>query len=443
VDVWDSGGTKRTVTGAASITSGDHDVGFSIRSVGDGADYIRLFVDGVSVGTPLTGLTLTFDLAFREYGQATLGGALSFAVPTWTQSMTFGSLPSAQGWTFTGTATEANAFSVSGSKLYQNASGYTATQTGFYQKSTAGLSNANGWVVSTKMRVASSPNNNVNGVAIIWIFDGTKQLGLEVNEFFIQANNGTTADFTYQDDFKTRERVITAVGKGSDYYVYIDGRMVIDGTGKLTGTTASNQIQFGDNDAASGNNADAVWSYLKYYTTAAVLPQFTSGALSENLEFSGNREAILPSLWNSGSPVSAKSYLGIGKNYVGEAAIQKEQRYHSSFMSSTTTTSSSPVLLTDMEVFTIGSDITSNFTGRFWNSIAGDYCAVMTAMDGKYFDQDEIVITSATSNASGIGVAQNFFKPILGLHKLHIAWAMQIGGTGTCNFCRFGTEAKA
>lgn len=440
VDVWDSGGTKRTVTGAGSITSGDHDIGVSLRAVGDGSDYIRLFVDGVSVGTSLTGQTLTFDPAFRESGTATLGGAMLYAVPTWTQNMTFGSLPSAQGWTWTGTATEANAMSVAGNKLYQNANGYTSAQTGSYAKTAAGLSNFTGWTVSTKMRVGNSNNNTGSLAACIQVFDGTKNVNLAVSEFYIQSAGTGVIDTTYFDDFRSRERVFTIIGKGSDYFVYVDGRMVIDGTGKLTAATATNQISFGDNEATASYNDDAIWSYMKYWAGGAVLPQFTSGSLSENLEFSGNREVLLPSLWNAGSPISGKSYLGIGKNYVGESVIQKEQRYRTTLPTTSSTTS---VLLTDMELFTIGSEITTSFNGRFSNNTANDYCAVYTAIDGRIFDQDEIVVSSSTANAVGVGAANNVFKIPLGLHRINMYWAMQIGGTGTCGYSRLATEAKA
>ena len=68
-----------------------------------------------------------------------------------------GSLPSADGWTYTGTATEGNVFSVSGGKLYQNYTGYAATDTGYYSRTTS-LSNANGWVVAWKAKVTKATN---------------------------------------------------------------------------------------------------------------------------------------------------------------------------------------------------------------------------------------------------------------------------------------------
>ena len=68
--------TTYTVTGTTAVNSGTFDIGIYVRAKADGADVVKLFVNGVSEGTPLTAQTITFDYAaFRELGTAwILGG---------------------------------------------------------------------------------------------------------------------------------------------------------------------------------------------------------------------------------------------------------------------------------------------------------------------------------------------------------------------------------
>jgi hypothetical protein len=446
VDVWDSGGTKRTVTGAASIATGDHDVGFSIRSVGDGSDYIRLFVDGASVGTPLTGLTLTFDPAFREAGHATLGGALSFAVPTWSGSSitSFSALPSTLGWAFGGTGTEANGYSVSGGKLYQNADGLTSAQTGNYTKTSAGLSNTNGWTVSAKLRVSSDQNLiNVVAPVSIGVQDGTKVIAVRIHEYFLSVDDAVTTQFIYQGDFKSSENVFTLSGKGSDYYLYLNGRLIIDGTGKLSTTASTNSIAFGDTSATAGDNSDAVWSYVKYYNNAILLPQFTSASVSENLEFSGNRESLLTALWNSGSPASGKSYLGIGKNYVDEVATHVELRRDTTtpLGGTITTTVTTDVVCPEMESYVIGSDLTITAMNAVYNNTALQGVRNNIYVDGTILNNNNATFVSATANASGVINITNRKRALLALHKAENRWSVN-ANTGNSGGRLFNVEAK-
>ena len=264
--VYDSAGTASTVTGTTDISSGDHDVAALVTTAG-----CSLWVDGVSQGTPIV-TTITFDTLFAQgqIGSLWIGGGFALA-PTLSGSSisSFTGLPSTLGWTYGGSATEANAFSVSGGKLYENKSGVTAAQTAYYSKTTAGLSNANGWNAVVKEQVLSGTNTSQNSINIVDVLDGSKNLLTNVAEYFMQAFSGSWLTSYPQSDFKSTENVLNIAGKGSDGYTFVNGRLLMDATGLVTGATATNQINIGDNAAGSGENTDVRYSYWKYYTTAA------------------------------------------------------------------------------------------------------------------------------------------------------------------------------
>ena len=423
VDVYDTLGVKRTVTGTVDVSTGNHQVGIHIRARGDGLDVIDLIVDG-SVNITLTGLTLNFDPLFRDLGTAWVGGGFDLA-PTWTQSMSFSTLPSLQGWTWTGTATEANAMSISGGKLYQNKSGYASTDTGYYIKATAGLNNATGWTVSWKNRSSNSTNTTWYGKNIVTVSDGTKTVSVLIEEYFLGAGSAS-ADFYVQGDFKSQEHVFTFCGKGSDYYVFIDNKLVIDGTGKLTSATASNQIQFGDVSATAGENADVIWSYIKYYTGGITLPQATSGSLSESAYWSGDKTSYAIDLYNNGSFISAKRYCGLERNYV-ESIVQKETRVGTSI--SFSTTSSTLVPISDLEAFVIGSTIRSNSYAVGYNSAGGNATGYILFLNGTGVPGGcNPTTTTANYNVLFIADGTSFNK--IGLHKIDVRLNVS-GGTST------------
>ena len=325
--VYNSTGVSFTITGTTDLsTAGNKDIAVAIRAVGDTSDYIKLYVNGAVEGVSVTGQAIVFDSLFRELGTAWLGGGFPLA-PTWTVGSlaSFTSLPSAQGWTWIGTATEANAMSIANGKLYQNKNGYASTDTGFYAKTSVGLNNTTGWTVSAKLRVSSTTNIplSIPSAVFLGVRDGAKVVLLDVNEYFV-SSLGASSDFTYQIDSKFTDIVFTICGKGVDYYIYANGKLIIDGTGKLISTSALNQIEIGNGTSTTGETADAIWSYVKYYTGGMIIPQASTGAsVSETVFWSGDKTPTLKDLYNAGSPISAKTYMGFERNYVGEGVIQE------------------------------------------------------------------------------------------------------------------------
>lgn len=428
--IYRSDRTAYTITGTTVVTAGNHDVGIRIRTYGDGADYATLYIDGNSVGTPLTAQTFTMDQNLKLLGTCRLGDGFGI-IPAWTQDMQMTSLPSAQGWTWTGVATEANAMSVSGGKLYQNATGYTALQNGYYAK-TVVFANATGWATSWKGRVPTNTNTSGvtgEGVTVV-VQDGTKRVDIAIQEYFVQASNGTTVDFTIQGDFKSQEHVFTLQGKGADYYLFIDGKLAIDGTGKLVTASATNAIWFGDNTITSGENADAIWSYVKYYQGGMLLPNAAANTCSEFAHWSGDKSSLFSSLYNSGVPVSVKQLCGVPRNYPYEQVVQREVRR--GVTSGPTVGGTTETLLSDMEAYVIGNETTviGNFNAMI--SIGNNSIVSKPVVDGALPLPAAYGMVIATATSQQVIPASIPVKSYgLGLRKVELHWWCSAGVTGT------------
>lgn len=438
IDVYDSSGTKRTVTATSvDISSGYHEVAVKVRAKNDGADRIDLYVDGAANGTAVTAVSISFDVNFEKLGTAWLGGGFPLA-PTWTQDLTMASLPSADGWTWTGTGTEANCMSVSGGKLYQNKNGYAATEYGNYQKSSLGLSNATGWVVTWKNRVPSNVNLSVDPSVEMSVEDGTKRIRVFQHEYFLQLYSAAV-DFNLQLDLKSNENSFTLVGKGSDYYLFINGALAVDGTGKLTDTSASNQIIFGDNSATSGSNADVVWDYVKYYTGGQQLPQHSSCSIHEFFHAMGNRTDLLPVLYNAGTPVSAKKLCGIERNYIERVKHPTSRR---GITSGPTTTSTAPVLFTDLEAFIVGGSIKVEALATVRNATLGATVVASPVVDGSVVDAEILYASPVAGYDSMLGWSYET-KVAHGLHKVEPRWYVGSStGTGVATRRTMTVEAE-
>jgi len=441
LSIYESDRTLHQITGTGSVTTGNHDVEGVIRMVGDGADYATLYVDGVSVGTPLTAQTFTMDKNMRELGTARLGDGFGL-VPTWTQDMQMTSLPSAQGWTWIGAATESAAMSIQGGKLYQNANGYTSLQDGYYLKTTT-FNNATGWAFATKFRVNADGNLLTAFSVTVDLRDGTKRCTLSVHEHLLTVGYIGTVQFIVQGDFKSSEHTFLLQGKGSDYYLFIDGKLAVDGTGMLVSASANNHIAFGDYDTVAGGNADAIWSYVKYYQGGMLLPIANAGSCSEFVHWSGDKSDLFAPLWTAGSPVSVKQLCGVEKNYIGEGVVQKEVRKGVS--SSFTTSSTSPVLIQDMETYILGGELDSSFDVTSLSATtSGVVTRFLTYIEGAAKNEQFYSTDSAAQSYVPI-TGHVDIESYVGLHKAEVKMypssAVTVGGAG--NNRQFIVEAKS
>jgi hypothetical protein len=435
LSIYESDRTLAQVTGTGSVASGNHDVGIRIRTMGDGADYATLYVDGVSVGTPLTAQTFTMDAAMVQLGTCRLGDGFGI-IPAWTNDSQFTALPSTMGWTGTASlVTEANAFSIQNNKLYQNKTAFDAAGAGsyYYYSRTAptAFMNATGWTVALKLRVPTNTNTATSGGGGCYfsVVDGSKIVRVNVHEYFLYIGSTGTPDFYIQGDFKSQDHVFTLQGKGSDYYLFIDGKLAVDGTGKLTSASATNNVFFGDGTSTASETADAIWSYVKYYQGGMLLPTAATSTCSEFAHWSGDKSALYASLWNSGSPVSVKQLCGVPRNYQFEQVVQREVRR--GVTSGPTVSSTTPSQLVDMECYVIGSSVEGK--GEVSASNGSNNSAILTYsyLDG-ILATTQYQITQTTLGQPG--TLPIVIKPLgsqLGLHKAEARMACSGGTTAT------------
>jgi hypothetical protein len=213
-------------------------------------------------------------------------------------------------------------------------------------------------------------------------------------------------------------------GKGSDYFLFIDGKLAVDGTGKMTSASATNAINFGDLQHSANENADVQWSYIKYYTGGMLLPTAATGStLNEFAYWSGNKANLLPDLYNLGAPISAKQFCGLERNYV-ENIIQREAKR--GVTNNPTTTSTSWVLLPEMEAFIIGSNISCDFIGSRFNTTTNSGYTAISA-DG-VLDSFAYLVQQSGANATIDSNVKSSKSYVLGLHKIEVKWGC---GSGT------------
>lgn len=441
IDVYSSAGTKTTVTATATdLSSGNHSVGWYVRAKNDGADRVDLFVDGTTYSSGTT-LSIPFDKEFSNLGTIWIGGGFALA-PTWTQKLDMSVLPSAAGWTWTGTGTEANCMSIQGGKLFQNKNGYASTDTGYYSKATLSLSNANGWAVSMKASVKASPNTKDSEICFVNIQDDTTATELLLSEYYFQSGKTTTPGWTYpQMEGKSYSSVFQIVAKASNYLLFRNRKLAVDGSGKFAGSGTGNKIDWGDASATAGENADVIYSYLAYYNTAWNPPQFTSGSISEFASWSGNQKALWPLLYNGGTFISAKALLGIRDNYLDKSSKipAKVQR---GITSGPTSASASQVLLPEMERFCIGEVIDVSAAASYSNSGAHAAHLLTIAVDGALIEETKVRAESQTATEYfNLATGNKAIRTALGLHKIEAKWFVG-SGTGTSDYRNLSISAK-
>jgi hypothetical protein len=420
LDFYEDDETKHTITGTTDISTGNHTISFRYRAEGDGADYLTLYVDGVSEGTALASQTYLLDKSFKDYGHTTIGGGFGLA-PIWTDDQDMSVLPSASGWTWTGTATEADAMSVSDGILYQNGAGYGSTQSGYYAKTTT-LNNATGWVVETKLKVKNNSNIVDDSSCRIIIYDGTKYLDVFFHEYYVKENNSLRS---FQHDF-TQETIVKFVGKGSDFYVYVNGKLIIDGAGLLTTTTASNQIRFGDSEVTAGENSTVEWHYFKYYE-GSQLPEFSDCEISELNYWTEDKSSLFPTIYNSGTIQSVKALAGIDRNYIRKHPFRMRL---SGINDTPTTTSITPVPHTELQIFVLGKQFKAQLFAVARNSNVSGVTMLGLSINGQYSERKDFAsFTSASTNHRSTGAVSRNKNNNNGLAVVTMMWKV-LSGTG-------------
>jgi hypothetical protein len=252
------------------------------------------------------------------------------------------------------------------------------------------------------------------------VSDGTKAIQVFMQEYYLEMFDSVVY-FPVQGNWKDQEHVFTLCGQGSIYYLLIDGKLAVDGTGKLTVATASNFIHFGDSEVGASENSDAIWSYVKYYQGGMLLPTAATSTCSEFAHWSGDKSALYASLWNSGSPVSVKQLCGVPRNYQFEQVVQRERRR--GITGTPTTTATTPTLVTDLEAYVIGGTVFATSSSPASNSVAGTNTWLATITDGEVSSSaantlDSTVISTPVANYDQ-GMTHILPKQhSIGLHKV-------------------------
>ena len=433
--VYDSSGVVTTVSATATdLSSGNHSIGIYWSAKGAGADRVDILVDSTTYSSSTT-LSISFDKLFNKLGTMWLGGGFAIA-PTYSGSSIgingFSGLPSTLGWTYSGGATEANAFSVSGGKLYQNWNGFSVADGGRYTKAWA-ASNTNGYNIAVKQKVTFGTNLAGTISNSIYVEDGTKFLAVSPQEFFTSMSS--TAAVYPQLDNKSYDNVNHIVTKGSDGFLFVNRKLTVDYSAAVTSADATNQLMIGDSSAVSVENADVVHSYWNYYTTAWSPPQFTSGSFSELAIWQGNMKAMWPLLYNGGTFISVKSYTGINKNYIDQSA-KIPSIFQKGVVSAPTQTSSVMREANDLAAYVITEEFDASATCVVYNTAGASYVYNRILLDGQKESliQDmgvEYLPTGGTSYTTAI--MQRKSNVPIGLHKIAAGVAISSGDTLTLN----------
>lgn len=447
VTVCESDNVVTTITGTTDVsTAAFKDILIVGRSMNDAGDYIKIYTGINNVWTKeveSTGLSLIFDPYMLKQGTAwVMGGFQLFPSATYTKLSDMTILPSADGWTFTTTSAtaEGSAFAVSGGKLNQIKSGYAAGGDGFYVKAAAAFVNANGSLLASKLRVVSSTNTKDLGHCVLQIEDGTKRHSAILTEYYAQSAD-TVAQAYPQLDIRSGDSTVLMTQKGSDAFLFVNGKLAYDRTGLLTSASANNQVTFGDNSVTANENADVIWDYVGYYNTSNIYPQFTSGELHEFAIFSGDKNLLGQAIYNLGVPFSIKQYCGLQKNFTGDIVVQKVTV--KGITSAPTIAAIAPsAVMPELECFIIGSEISSISQSTETNaSAAGTTLYTGHFIDGRLPDAVNTAPTSSAFEVAfsepiagfnfSVGVNAPKFQTTFGLHKVERRWRVDTATTET------------
>ena len=304
VECWEDDGTLHEITGTTDLTNGGagdvaHDVAV-VWSTGG----ITLYVDAISEGTPVSSSIALGDV-IKDRGILHFGGRPS--APTWSKVFDMSSLPSVDGDTsWQGSATEANAMIVNNGILTQNQAGYASTDNGYYRVTTT-FNNTNGWYVEYAVQIL---NESTGAAQEFVIWDGTKLVFTRQFSNYLSIHPDGNSYYV-QVDLHSRMRTIGIQGKGSDFYIYIDGELVFDGTGKLlSSASSSNKIEFGDRITSSGINAGINWGQINLYYGGEQPFSCAAMEVSEVGLWGFDASEYLEKLYNSGDQKSIAEICG-------------------------------------------------------------------------------------------------------------------------------------
>lgn len=138
----------------------------------------------------------------------------------------------------------------------------------------ASFDNSLGLTVEVSMKVESYPNPMVPGEIILYIYDGTKYaILLFYTDVIVELHSGLGYAMNTTDSY----HVYLFTAKESDFKIYVDGELRVDGTGEYNMPwTLDNMVAFGDfGYGGGGQGSISHWDYVNCST-----PQAPVGGIS-------------------------------------------------------------------------------------------------------------------------------------------------------------------
>ena len=121
------------------------------------------------------------------------------------------------------------------------------------------VSNQNGWIIETKMRLDPTTVDDTSGSILIWIHDNTylTQIGFHKDKVFIDYPDYSEHPMNTTSTF----HVYRIEGKGQSFKLFVDGKLAIDYKRTVAGG-GSQVLFFGDGVWA--NYSKSYWDYFFY-----------------------------------------------------------------------------------------------------------------------------------------------------------------------------------
>ena len=441
--VYESDGTTHTITGTTNVTAAaTFDIMFSVRSLADGSDFVKLKLDGSDEGTQVSSQTITISRLLKQVGHITLGGGFATA-PTWdkdykTDQFASGNLPSNDAATAFGTATaatEASMYKILNNDVMWQNYGYSAVgnEDGHYTLTLATMeatTGAMGTIVLQPQHVTATAGERA--IDILWREhdNGDYVVGI-IHEFYIEILDGSRTVYI-RHDFMKSPTAITCHFKDANYYIYINGKLVVDGANLFDAAAAgAGGMRIGDIDTTATSEADVSWIEWLVYDGGPFYLEVNDCQLSEFACWNGDLTGIADELYNSGTNLSVKQVCGISKNYLNRYITVAEA---TGVEASPTTTSTTLVTMEEMEVFHLsGADVDAFFqVNAVANSNLGVLVSNYITLDGIKIDDSYSLHESGAAADWGPVGGRVVITPLVGLHKWEVRWLVS-ANTGTAN----------
>lgn len=411
--VWESNGALHGITdGGTDVTGSETQIAIHVRAKGDGADVVELLLAGLAEGAQLSGLTLALDDRLAEEAVLHLGGFPT--VPTWGHDLDTTAYPSTQGWTTSGSATESAAAILGGDALRLSANGQGAYYLAWYRSALA--SNATGNSLYLELAVLSDEGCVYSHNPVYFrLGDGTHQIEAYVyTDRLTLRNTAGLVAIHYAD--MTKRHAFLLTGRGNDCYLWIDGRLVYDGTGKFD-WSAGNNVAFGSGTTAY--QADSIWYRVALYG-GVISWNTASQAISELALSNADLTPHLADLAASGKTLA--EYAGVHGPV--SRRLPLEQRRGETVTPALTTTSAE---LAEMSAFVLTDQrpLGISFGCRHYNNTAGKSNAFEVVLDGRHLDlgQGQTIweCTPTTAGAVDTAAIPEVVREVnAGLHVIQI-----------------------